>query len=175
MTTKEQERDALNRIREILGTLDADGWMNMAFRGVCDIAENNIRDDFGCSPVERVEELDRQLVEYRKELVEIRKELETAKVEIRNRESEIKNREADIVHLSAKLERREKDISEAETKHLRQKELLENIERKLEAGLEGLNTTILEYCENPESQEFKDAVSSRRETMQLLKLLVDAM
>ena len=175
MTTKEQEREALNKIRKILGTLDDDGWVNTAFKGVCDIAEENINNDWVCNPVERVEELNRQLVDHRKEITETRKKLETAKLEIKNRDNAIASGNADIVHLSTKIERYKKDISEAETKRFRQKELLENIKRKLEAGLEGLNTTILEYCENPESQEFKGAVSSRQETMQLIKLLADAM
>ena len=49
MTTKEQERAALEKIKAILATLDADGWVNTAFAGCVDDAESNICDDFADS------------------------------------------------------------------------------------------------------------------------------
>lgn len=55
MTTKKQEREALARIREILETLDSDGYVNTAFEGVLDIAETNIENDWACSLKEQVE------------------------------------------------------------------------------------------------------------------------
>jgi predicted RNase H-like nuclease (RuvC/YqgF family) len=55
MTTKQQERDALQKIREILETLDADGYVRTAFDGVLDIAETNIENDWACSLKEQVE------------------------------------------------------------------------------------------------------------------------
>lgn len=55
MTTKAQERQALQKIREILETLDADGYVRTAFDGVLDIAETNIENDWACSLKEQVE------------------------------------------------------------------------------------------------------------------------
>ena len=173
MTTKEQERSALNKIRSILGTLDSDSWVNTAFKGVCDIAERNIEDDFADSPVERVGELERELAEYEEELAEARKKLETAKLEIKNRDNAIANRNADITHLSAKIERYKKDISEAAEQRIKQKEFIEKVIGKLENRLAELNSEILAHCENPESPEFMNAVSNRRENKQLLDTLID--
>lgn len=55
MTTKQQERDALARIREILETLDSDGYVNTAMEGVLEIAETNIENDWACSLKERLD------------------------------------------------------------------------------------------------------------------------
>lgn len=55
MTTKQQERDALQKIREILETLDSDGYVRTAFDGVLEIAETNIENDWACSLKEQVE------------------------------------------------------------------------------------------------------------------------
>lgn len=55
MTTKAQERQALEKIREILETLDADGYVRTAFDGVLEIAETNIENDWACSLKEQVE------------------------------------------------------------------------------------------------------------------------
>lgn len=55
MTTKEQERKALDQIKSILATLDKDGWINTAFAGVVEDAEENIENDFALSWKDRAE------------------------------------------------------------------------------------------------------------------------
>lgn len=55
MTTKQQERDALQKIAEILSTLDADGYVRTAFDGVLEIAETNIENDWACSLKDQLE------------------------------------------------------------------------------------------------------------------------
>ena len=49
MTTKEQERKALARIRKIVNELGEDSYIATAFDGVWEIAEENIENDFGNS------------------------------------------------------------------------------------------------------------------------------
>ena len=154
MTTKEQERTALNKIRNILGTLDADGWVNTAFKGVCDIAENNIRDDFACSPVERVEELEKELDKAEKREISWKADAERYKGEY------------DALNETYRI------ISAQGMKH---KNAIETVIQNLENGIEELNTTILKHCENPKSPEFVDAVSARKETKRLLDTLTDAL
>lgn len=61
MTTKQEEREALDMIRKILGNLDSDGYLNTAFEGVLEIAQSNIENDFACSLMQRVESLEEQL------------------------------------------------------------------------------------------------------------------
>lgn len=161
MTTKEQERTALNKIRNILGTLDADGWVNTAFKGVCDIAERNIDNDYADSPVERVEDLAEELDKAEKREISWKADAEHYKGE--------------YDALKEAYEKTRKDISEIVTQRIKQKDAIEMIIQKLESGLEELNTTILEHCENPKSPEFVNAVSARKETKQLLDILTDAL
>lgn len=49
MTTKEQERKALARIRKIVNELGEDSYIATAFDGVWELAESNIEDDFANS------------------------------------------------------------------------------------------------------------------------------
>lgn len=47
MVTKEDERKVLDKIRKIIEPLDEDSYVRAAFRGVFEIAEQNIEFDFG--------------------------------------------------------------------------------------------------------------------------------
>lgn len=47
--TKEQERNALNQIRKIVEDLGDNSYLAITFEGLFDLAEENIRCDFGCS------------------------------------------------------------------------------------------------------------------------------
>lgn len=49
MTTKAQERKALEQIRKIVEGLGEDSYIGMAFEGCFEIAEENIENDWGCS------------------------------------------------------------------------------------------------------------------------------
>lgn len=49
MTTKDQERKALEQIRKIVEGLGEDSYIGTAFEGCFEIAEQNIDNDFGCS------------------------------------------------------------------------------------------------------------------------------
>lgn len=148
MTTKAQELETLGKIRELLGTLDADGWVNMAFKGVCDIAENNIRDDFGNSPVERVEELEKQLAELRENFASTKTSEETWK--------------ADTARLDKELKEYKKDFAETYAEKVEYSELLNQICIRFKEELEEANKLILEHCAESDSELFKNAVKSRQ-------------
>ena len=60
MVSKEQERKALNEIKEILLQLEPDGYVRTAFDGCFQIAEDNINNDFACSMKQRAESAERQ-------------------------------------------------------------------------------------------------------------------
>jgi DNA repair exonuclease SbcCD ATPase subunit len=54
MTTKDQEREALAKIRTIIEEIGGkDSYIGMAFKGCCDIAADNIENDFGDSWMDR--------------------------------------------------------------------------------------------------------------------------
>ena len=54
MTTKQQEREALQKIREIVEALGEDSYIGTAFEGVFEMAEDNIENDFACSLAQQV-------------------------------------------------------------------------------------------------------------------------
>lgn len=55
MTTKQQERDALAKIRKIVESLGEGSYIGTAFEGCFQDAEENIENDFGCSMKQRLE------------------------------------------------------------------------------------------------------------------------
>ena len=55
MTSKEQERKALEQIRKIVDGLGEGSYVGTAFEGCFEIADENIRNDFGCSMKQRKE------------------------------------------------------------------------------------------------------------------------
>lgn len=142
MTTKEQERTALNKIRNILGTLDADSWVNTAFKGVCDIAQENIDNDFACSPIERIEVLEKKLEET---------------------EIALDDTKCELADATKQMNRFKERLDENYKKDSKRCEILDALRAKYEKALEEANERVLEYCGNPESTEFKSAVASRQD------------
>ena len=55
MTTKNQERKALEQIRKIVESLDEDSYIGTAFEGCFEIAQENIDNDWACSMKDRAE------------------------------------------------------------------------------------------------------------------------
>lgn len=55
MTTKEQEKKALEQIRKIVSGLGEDSYIGTAFEGCFEIAEENIENDFACSMKQNAE------------------------------------------------------------------------------------------------------------------------
>lgn len=53
--TKDQEREALAKIKAILDTLGPDSYVGTAFEGCLEIAEDNIGNDWACSMKDRAE------------------------------------------------------------------------------------------------------------------------
>ncbi len=83
LATKEQERKALERIREIVAELGEDSYVGTAFDGCFEIAESNIENDFLCSLKQRheqaaadVEVLKGLASEYKKEAEHLNELLE---------------------------------------------------------------------------------------------------
>lgn len=72
MTTKKQEQEALDKIREILEGLDRDSWLNWAFDGCVEMAQRNLDEDSANSMKEqrdnartKVEELESDVEFYK--------------------------------------------------------------------------------------------------------------
>lgn len=55
MTTKDQERQAIEKIRKIVEGLGENSYVGFAMEGVLELAEDNIREDTACSMKKRAE------------------------------------------------------------------------------------------------------------------------
>lgn len=78
MTTKEQERKALEKIRKIVDELGEGSYIATAFEGCFDLAESNIEYDFGESMKDRADSCQKKVEDLTKELKEVYRELEKA-------------------------------------------------------------------------------------------------
>lgn len=100
MTTKEQERKALEEIKAIVEKVGGDqSYIGMAFKGCFEIAEDNILNDFGDSWMDRwssaVDEgsnLHKQVEEYTR----INAQQETELSKCRNYEEELRSQISDL-------------------------------------------------------------------------------
>lgn len=82
MTTKEQERQAIAKIRRIVEGLGENSYIGFAMDGVLEVAEQNIEDDAAYSMKERMENAERREQEQRERAEKLKKELEAAKSEL---------------------------------------------------------------------------------------------
>lgn len=131
MSTKEQEMEALQKIKEILSGIDPNGYVATALDGCLEIAEDNIGNDFLCSMQQRADsatdEADayRDLSEkYKHECIKYKAENEQLELRIaENRKNytsilqklnnEVEEKETMIRNLdsmSQKLQEKEKEI-----------------------------------------------------------------
>ena len=76
MTSKEEERKALEQIKKIVSTLGPDSYIATAFEGCFDIAESNIDNDFACSMKQWAGRLEGQNKELTKTVAEQKAEIE---------------------------------------------------------------------------------------------------
>ena len=80
MTTKEQERKALEQIRKIVEGLGEDSYIGMAFEGCFEDAEENIENDWGCSMNGRWQDAEQKIEHLKAEMEELKNERDALKM-----------------------------------------------------------------------------------------------
>lgn len=140
MTTKEQERKALEKIRKIVEELGENSYVGMAFEGCFEIAEENIESDFGCSMKQRAETAEKQAEEFKRA-----GEYYAAEAEKYQKEAE---------------ELRSKVLTTAEAGEI--KAILNNVRTRAEQTAQAAAEEIVEYAEKPNGREFQQAVQNNR-------------
>lgn len=146
MTTKEQERKALEKIRKIVEELGENSYVGTAFEGCFEIAEENIDNDFACSMKQRAEAA--------------QKEVEALEIEVDNRKGVIYELTTERDKLKAKA------LTTAEAGAI--KAILSH--SKLEAAdlADSSAQRIVELADNPDSAEFRQAVQDNRQSKKRL-------
>ena len=146
MTTKEQERKALEKIRKIVEELGENSYVGTAFEGCFEIAEENIYNDFACSMKQRAE---------------------AAQKEVEALEIEVDNRKAVIYELTVERDKlRAKTLTTAEAGAI--KAILSHSKFEAADLADSSAQRIVELADNPDSAEFRQAVQDNRQSKKRL-------
>ena len=96
MTTKEQERKALEQIRKIVAGLGEDSYIGTAFEGCFEIAQENIENDFACSMKQRADSAQKEIEKLREQMNHMQgvREHVEGKLEASEQEAKKAHREA---------------------------------------------------------------------------------
>lgn len=122
--TKDQEREALEKIKAILDTLGPDSYVGTSFEGCLEIAEENIENDFAFSMKQRVEaavvensRLKERVKELEDKLAESEKDYEAAHAAAHlvadEKDAEIQRLKTQVQELSEKLASAEEALEDA--------------------------------------------------------------
>lgn len=122
--TKDQEREALEKIKAILDTLGPDSYVGTAFEGCIEDAEENIENDFAFSMKQRVEaavvensRLKERVKELEDKLAESEKDYEAAHAAAHlvadEKDAEIQRLKTQVQELSEKLASAEEALEDA--------------------------------------------------------------
>lgn len=76
--TKQQEREALDKIRKIVEQLGPDSYLATTFEGCFDLAAENINNDWACSMADRARRAEKRAAELEDKLAESVKDYEAA-------------------------------------------------------------------------------------------------
>lgn len=138
MTTKEQERKALEQIRKIVEGLGKDSYIGTAFDGCFEIAVENIENDFACSMKERKEAAEAAEDGLRERVAQLQKTLEEDNVVIERHAKYIDQLEARNNDLLQRLRQTEetamenlKSLNSYQTKASQQEEEIIRLKAKL--------------------------------------------
>lgn len=157
--TKQQERDALAKIREMVEELGPDSYLRTAFAGCFEIAEQNIEFDFADSMKGRVEAAEKTIAELKDKLESSEKDWEAAH-EAAHQIAEQKD--AEIAELREQVEAlRQQVLSEDDMEAIAK--VLEDRECNDEEGAAKAAEEIVRLAEDPSSAEFQEAVRLHRQ------------
>lgn len=147
LATKEQERETLATIRQMVEELGPQSYLATAFEGAFEDAEVNIENDFGDSMKRRYESSEAAL----------KKQIETGY----RLEESVHCLEISVEQLKAENERlRQQTVSDSDLAHLlrlAEKDLTEAEQRRDEAAAD-----IVKYADDPASEQFRQAVTDHR-------------
>lgn len=156
--TKDQEREALAKIKAIVESLGPDSYVGTAFEGCFEIAEDNIGNDFACSMKQRVEAV---VIENTRPKEKV-KELEGKLAE--------SEKDYEAAHEAAHLVANEKDAEIARLKAMvlspddmeDVRQVLKNRMNEDEEKASQAAAEIVKYADAPASNEFQNALRMHR-------------
>lgn len=128
MMTKQQEREALERIKNILADAGADSYIGMAFAGCVEDAESNIENDWALSMAGRWQNAEHKLETVKAEADGLRAEREAMRAELDKYNAEVEKLRKSAENLNSRrseehtaLERAQSRADAAEAEIIRLK------------------------------------------------------
>ncbi len=152
--TKQQEREALEKIKAIVATLGPRSYVGTALEGCLEDAEVNIENDFGDSMKARWQEAEKRVAQAVKETTAVKEELEQVRKHLQTAESAVDFYRDKVLDSD--------DIAD----------VFQLVGDKLAAIQEDIKTAaerIIEGAEEPESDAFKSAVKYHRASKENLE------
>ena len=154
MITKEQEKAALNKIRQIFAALGADSYVVVAFEGCVEIAEENIRNDSACSMKQRAKSAEKELEVANARVNQLRQRI----AEEQTKNERFQEMLEDAIKKGNELK---KQVFSSDDRAFF-KSLLNEKYKEVERKVEETSTRILDYADTPDCTEFKNAVRDRK-------------
>lgn len=164
-STKDQEREALEKIKAIVEALGPDSYIGTALEGCFEIAEENIENDFACSMKQRVEavvventRLKEKIKRLEDELAECEKDYEAARAAAHEVAEE---KDAEIAYLKGKVDSLAAKVPSAD-------DLTDCIQMARDSAygyrekMEEAAASVVELADDPSSPEFTKAVKDHR-------------
>lgn len=152
MTTKEQELKALDQIKKILSGLGENSYIGIAMEGMIEDAEENIKNDFGCSMKDRWQHAEKRLDEL---TTTYNQQMCKSAEKIRKLESVV-----DEVEHQRDLTRKELELA---------KKTLHDESDRANIALENAKTLNHSYCESLEKIRTMQETIDRKD-LEIIKL-----
>ncbi len=159
MTTKEQERKALEQIKKIVAGLGEDSYLAIAFDGCFEIADTNIENDWACSMKQRAESAEAREAGYRCACDEITEKYNAKIAEMETRYEYSRDRIKQLEDVVAEM--KSKTMTDADLATCRQ--LVDNEACNAEKEMKAAANEIVTFAEEPESINFQKAVRVNRD------------
>jgi len=164
MTTKEQERKALEKIRKIVEELGENSYVATAFEGCFEVAEENIDNDWACSMKQRVASADSETITAQQNFAKANRKIEMLQDTIKclqKRNSELEVQNGQLNGLCNEYEDRLADYEEAKQEVIR---YLGHRSSECEKKMAGWAEQVVDLSECPADIAYKDAVKWYKET-----------
>jgi len=152
--TKQQERDAIEKVKAILETLGPQSYVATALAGCLEDAENNIEDDAAYSMKDRWELAESRLAAATKKLTQfdldnrdLRLALEKAKQEAADAQQALRDLRGKIITAA--------DLTDCMA-------LVEARRNEIDENLEAAAASIVKFADNPSGPDFQRAVKEHR-------------
>jgi len=131
MSTKDQERKALEQIKKIIEGLGPDSYLDMTFKGVIEQAADNIENDFASNYMEMYESATAALEEMKRDAAGDQKTIEELRQYNRTLSQQSDTKSDRIDELNKKLHDAAGEISEYIDKQYEDKKRIEALESEI--------------------------------------------